>query len=379
MKSFVNNRFGITGWMFMLGLAISAFVLMNVADVISRVQKEEAGINKFAYSEKYWITPIDNEDFHLRAPALATKVIPAMQNVNCNVSFYELAVSVEHQIDYNFIELVMSSPYDQKLISHNKKPIDINFPKGSNTIVIGESVVAITENSEGKLLDLNNIVVPVADILKDYSPSKIDNSIYAFWDCADDNFRKYLTLCITERLSQRTLQVHFYGDDPISDDVRGFSEEMLKLGLQCEPVGTYLGLGYEGMDTENLWYRAYNIILLPICVIFSVFTCFSASYLWLLSRTKEISIRKAYGYNSAQILSLIIKDEIRLVIPSIILALIVQFILCLFTDSLDFFDISLFLKLIFVCFGMLLTTVLCALRQIKHINGISPAAALKEI
>ncbi len=373
------NRFGITGRLFMLGLAISAFVLMNISDVVSRIQKEEAGINKFAYSEKYWITPVDNENFNLRAAELAPKVISAAEYVKCNVSFYELAVNAEHQIDYSFVELVMNHPDDQKLMTHDNKPINTNFPKGSNTILIGESVTSITENGEGKLLNLNDIFIPVAGILKNNSPSEIDNSIYAFWDCIDDNFREYLTSRITERFSDFTLQIHFYADDPIDKDIMEFTEKMSELGLKCEPAGTYLGLGYNGKDAENLWYRAYNIILLPICVIFAIFTCFSASYLWLLSRTKEISIRKAYGYSSAQILSLIIKDEIRIAAPSIIAALIVQFILCLFTGSLDFFDISFFLKLVLVCVGMLLITVICAVRQIKIINEISPAAALKEI
>lgn len=377
MKKITYNRFGILGWLFILGLTISAFVLMNISDVVSRIQKEEAGINKFSYSEIYWIKPVDYEDFYQRVSVLAPQVISAAQSVNCNASFYDLAVNAEHQIDYSFVELVMNSPYDQKLISNNNKPINVNFPKDSNTIIIGESVVAITENGNGKLLNLNNIIVPVADILKDYSPSKIDNSIYAFWDSADDNLRKYLTSRIIERLSESTLQIHFYSDNPINEDVRRFLDEMETLGLNCEPVGTYLGLGYNGKDSENLWYRAYNIILLPICVVFAVFTCFATSYLWLLSRTKELSIRKAYGYVNTQILALVIKDGFLLAIPSVVAALVIQFILCLLTDSIDYFDILFIPKFAFVCVGLLLIVMLCALRQIKSISRISSADAVK--
>lgn len=377
MKKITYNRFGITGWLFILGMTISAFVLMNVSDVVSRIQKEDAGINKFSYSGVYWIKPVDNENFYRRASELAPKVISALQSVDCNASFYELAVNAEHQIDHSFVELVMNSFHDQKLISSDKKPINVDFPKSSNTIVIGESVVAITEDGEGKFLDLNNIIVPVADILKDYSPSKIDNSIYAFWDNADDDFRKYLTSRIIEQLSDLTLKVHFYSDNPIDEEVRRFSNEMAILGLNCEPAGTYLGLDYNGKDSENLWYRAYNFILLPICVIFAVLTCFAISYLWLLSRRKELSIRKAYGYKNTQILALVIKDELLLAMPSIIAALVVQFFFCLFTDSMDYFDILFVPKFAFVCVGLLLIAILCALRQIKSISRISSADAVK--
>lgn len=377
MEKITYNRFGVTGWLFILGLTISAFVLMNISDVVDRIRKEEVGINKFSYSEIYRIKPVDYESFYQHTSELAPGIISAALSADCNTSFYDLSVNAEHQIDYSFVELVMNSPYDQKLVSDNGEPIDVNFPKDSNAILIGESMVPITENGEGKLLNLNNIIVPVADILKNYNPSKIDNSIYAFWDSVDDDFREYLTSRIIERLSELTLQIRFYGDSPINDDVSRFSDEMEDLGLWCEPAGTYLGLGYNGKDAENLWYRAYNIILLPICVVFAVFTCFATSYLWLLSRTKELSIRKAYGYANAQILALVIKDEFLLAIPSAAAALVIQFLLCLLTNSIDFFDILFIPKFAFVCAGLLLIAVLCAIRQIKSISRISPAEAVK--
>lgn len=378
MKALIPNRFGFTGWLFLSGLAISAFLLMNISDVVSRIRREEAGINKFAHSEIYWVTPIDNENFYLRAPELAPKVISATQAANCNISFYDLSVHAEHQIHYSFVELVMNSPCDQKLVSHTKKPINTNFPKDSNMIVIGESVIAITENRDGKLLNLSQIIVPVADVLEDYSPSKIDNSIYAFWHCADDAFREYLTSRITKRLSESTLQVHFYSDDPIDEDIQRFSDAMTALGLNCRPTGTYLDSGYKGKDAQNLWYRAYNKLLLPICVLFAAFTCFTTSYLWLSSRTKELSIRKAYGYTNAQILAFVIKDELLLAIPSISVALIVHLLFCMLTGSFDYFDAWFIPKLAFVCAGMLLIAMLCALRQVRHISRISPADAVKE-
>lgn len=377
MEKITYNRFGVTGWLFILGLTISAFVLMNISDVVDRIRKEEVGINKFSYSEIYRIKPVDYESFYQHTSELAPGIISAALSSDCNTSFYDLSVNAEHQIDYSFVELVMNSPHDQKLVSDNGEPIDVNFPKDSNAILIGESMVPITENGEGKFLNLNNIIVPVADILKNYSPSKIDNSIYAFWDSVDDDFRKYLTSRIIERLSELTLQIRFYDDSPISDDVSRFSDEMEDLGLWCEPAGTYLGLGYNGKDAENLWYRAYNIVLLPVCVVFAVFTCFTASYLWLLSRTKELSIRKAYGYTNAQILALVIKDEFLLAIPSAAAALVIQFLLCLLTNSIDFFDILFIPKFAFVCAGLILIAVLCALRQIKSLSRISPAEAVK--
>ena len=374
MKKVLHNRFGITGWLFILGLAISAFVLLNIADVISRVQKEEAGINRFAYSEIYWVEPEDIVDF--KGQALTPKIISALQKAECNVSFYDLPVYVDHQIDFMMAELIINSPEDLRLTSRDKKPIDI--PATKNGVVVGESMIELTEKGEGGILDLGDIKVPVAEILKDDNPAKIDYSIYIFRENADGDFREYLTARITERLEEMCLQVRFFGDEPLGDDVRKFTEAMSELGLVCEPVDSYLGLGWWGHDYQNLWYRMYNIIILPICIVFAVFTCFTTSYLWIRSREKEISIRKAYGYSNFQILSLMIKDELSLAAPALIAAVRLQFVLCLATHSLDFFDIFFILKLLFVGAGMLLIAFLCAARRIKSIDSISPAAALKD-
>ena len=231
MKKLIFNRFGVPGRLFMLGLAISAFVLLNIADVISRVQKEEAGINRFAYSEVYWVRPEDTLNFHLKAPSLTPEIISAIQSVECNVSFYELPVYVNHQIDFMQAELIMNLPEDLRLTSRDKKPIHI--PETENGIVIGESMIELTENGEGKILDLGDIKVPVAEVLKDDNPAKIDYSMYMFRENADESFREYLTSRITERLEEMFLQVRFFGDDPIDNDVRKFTEAMSELGLVC--------------------------------------------------------------------------------------------------------------------------------------------------
>lgn len=377
MNKFVHNRFGITGWLFMLGFVISSFVLMNISDVFARIYKEEMDIGKFSYSEKYWIKPVDSENFYLRAADLVPSIVEAMQTVDCNSSFYDLPINIGHQIDNNFVELVINCCDEQKLISNKNKSIEVDFPKDSNALVIGESVTAIEKNNGELYINIGDINAPVADVLNNSSPAKIDNSIYAFWDCADEEFHEYLIARITERLSDLTLQVHFYGDNQIDAEVRKFSNAMSELELYCEPMETYLGLGYEGKDAKNLWYRAYNFILLPICIVFAIFTCFSTSYIWVLSRTKELSIRKAFGYSDVQILSLVIKDEMLLAIPAVFASLIIEFVLCIFTNTLDFFDMLFIVKFAFVCAGMLIITIFCAVNQTKSINKISSAAALK--
>lgn len=369
------NRFGVTGWLFMFGLAVSAFVMMNIADVLTRIRNEEAYLNRFKYSEIFTLYQQGSLDYKEYA-SLAPKVFSALEQVGCGVSIYQLPVNVEYQMATSNIELIMNPGEDLKFVSADNEPIPNDILASPNSVVVGHSVLDITENHEGKILNIKDNQIYVKAVLKDISPSKIDSSIYAIWDKCDDNFREYLTHQGTAMLRWGYFRVHFFGDSPIREEINKFSAAMNELGLDCMPQRSQ---GYKGKDGENTWYRIFNKILLPICMISGMFVCFSSSYFWVRSRKNEIAMRKAYGYSNPQVLGLIIKDELRLSFPAFAAAIIVQFVFCAATGSLDFFDAAFPLKLLFVYTGMAILTLLCAIRVSESVGKISPAAALKEV
>lgn len=369
------NRFGITGWLFMLGLTVSAFVLINISDMLSRIQKEEAGVNIYNYSRIFWVTPVDNENFYFeKTEALTPEIIDALCDAECCTSFYDLSVYLNHQIHPMHAEVIMKGTENAKFTNRDNKPID-PLTANTNAVFVGENMLKLSENGDGKMLDLGEIKVPIDQVLKNNNAAKIDYSIYAFWETADDEFKEYLTGQISEKLHDFFLKVRFFGDEPIDDEIREFTEKMESLSLECVEYDYF----YQGRDARNYWYQFYNGLLLPICMIFGIFVCFSTSYLWIVSRKHEISIRKAYGYSNAQILGLIIKDGLMLTLPSIGGAVIVQFIFCLIFRELDYFDLFFPLKLLLVCAGMFVITLYCGLRQISSIGKVSPTAVLKEV
>ncbi len=374
MKSKIN-RFGITGWLFILGLTVSVFVLINISDMLSRIRKEEAGVNNYAYSRIFWVEPVDNENFYLeKAEALTPQIIDALCDAECRAGFYGLPIYIDRRIYPMQADLIMTGAENAKFTNRDNKPAD-PLTASTNAVFVGENMLKLTENRDGKTLDLGELKGPVAQLLKNNNAAKIDYSIYAFWETADDGFKKYLTGRISETLHYSSLEVRFFGDEPIDDDIREFTEKMESLSLECSEDDFFLN----GRDARNYWYRFYNGLLLPICMIFSIFVCFSTSYLWIMSRKHEISIRKAYGYSNAQILGVIIKDGLLLMLPSIGGAVIVQFIFCLIFRELDYFDLFFPIKLLLVCAGMFVITLYCGLRQISGIGKISPAAVLKEV
>lgn len=367
------NRFGVTGWFFMLGLTVSAFVLVNISDMVSRIQKENAGVNNYSYSRILWVRPMNDQDFSLnKAGSLISPMINALCEANCNTSFYDLPIYVNNQIDFMQMELIINGSENVKFKNQDNKMVK---PEMENALYIGESILRMTDNRAGKMLDLGNVKAPIAEILKNNNAAKIDYSICAFWVTLDDEFKEYLSKQITERLHANFLEVRFFGDTPIDESIRKFSDKMNELSLECEENDFF----YNGRDARNYWYQFYNGLLLPICMVFGFFVCFSTSYLWVMTRKNEISIRKAYGYSNAQILSVIIKDGLFLALPALGAAIAAQLVFCAFLGDLDYFDIVFPLKLLFVCAGMLTITLICALRLTSNISKISPAVGLKEV
>lgn len=369
------NRFGITGWLFVLGLTVSAFVLVNISDMISRIQKEEAGVNNYSYSSILWVRPVNTENFSIdKAETLTSKIIDALCVSECCTSFYDLPIYINRQIDFMQAELIMNGAEATKFNDRDNKPINPKIAN-ANALLVGESMLKMSENGEGKMLDLGEIKVPISQVLKNNNAAKIDYSIFAFWETADDKFKDFLTEQISERLHNNYLEVRFFSDAPISADVQNFIDKMENLSLECTDDNFF----YNGRDGRNYWYRFYNGLLLPLCMIFGIFVCFSTSYLWIMSRKNEISIRKAYGYSNLQILKVIIQDELLLTLPALGSAVIVQFVFCLILGELDYFDMVFPLKLLLVCVGMIVIALICGLRLTQSVGKVSPAAVLKEV
>lgn len=368
------NRFGIAGQIFMLGLAVSAFVLLNAADVLARVQKENARMNRFKYNAVFRLEPADRDDFYLRAPEIAKELLGEIQKVSVGTGFYQLPVTLNNDFEFTFTEVVINAPEGLKLRDTDNNVINTDLPEGSNSVIIGESLL-------GELIDgalpIENIRIPIAGVLRNDNPAKIDYSLYIFYNASDEAFREYLNGRIAERLAQGFLEVDFFGDSPIEEQADRFIRAAESLGLRAERENIEFGMGYWGNNEQNLWYFALNSILLPLCIVFALITCFSASLMWISRRRKELSVRKAYGWGNIRIAALLTVDSIKLSVPSIFIALVMQFINCLIFNKLDFFDETFIFKLLFTCAGMALISALCALRQIKVIDRISPAEAVK--
>ncbi len=372
------SRYGISGWILMIGLTISSFVIVNSIDAASRVWREERHHSAYQQDESFWLrysegnTSSDTQKWM----ELVDELLPSLNGFSCNVEIESLGVAVNHQIDDMFIHLVIQPREDFRLISREGKLIDpTSFAAGSNQIVVGESVEKrLTVGQEGKLLNIGNLQLPVAEVLRNDNAAGIDYSIYLFWDCCDAELRQYLREQLSERLSANLLRVRLYSNSRISADREKFFSRMQGLSLECEPYRPR----YAGDDYQNYWYRFYNIIFISVCMVFSVFACFGISYLWLFRRAREIAIRKAYGYSNFQIFKLLMNNIAGIAALAVLVSLVLEVGYGIFTHDLAFFDAVFFLKLVAVGIGMFLVASLCTLKLMKTVTSIAPAAAVRK-
>lgn len=358
MRFLKKKSFRLSEILFITGIIISAFVLINTTDVLSRIRKENKAISPYKEEKSICIEYTGDEISDEECESIADKVIESAEKSKCGVSVDSLNIVVNRQIDDMFAELVLK-----------------NISQKNEIISIGESVRSLTKNQEGAILNIGGHDVPVSNIRRNDNPTNIDYSIKIFLKNCDESFREYLKECICREILTNTLLIKFYDDSPIENSISEFVENIESYGdIQCSEYSKT----YSGNDYQNYWYRFYNNIFISVCIIFSVLTCFSLSELWLLDRKKEIAVRKAYGYSNLQVFSLLFLDSLKLGIPAVAISLLIELFYCLITHDTAFFDIYFLLKMIAVFLGISVVVFACVLNLVRKISDITPVSVLRE-
>ncbi|MBO5320169.1 MAG: hypothetical protein J6B01_10255 [Ruminococcus sp.] len=367
------NRYGIIGILFMIGFIISSFVLVNTVDVASRITKENKANKAYSSKESFFLNYYGTEPLSTdNAILMMDDILKSLNELSCNVSFADVGVCVNNQIDDMFMEIVVNQKDDFILYLANEDEICSN--SGTNRLYIGESLINSTIHQEGSILKVFDQQLGIGGILKNDNASNIDYRIIAFWDDCDNDFKQYLYDEMANRLCSGILRIELYSNSSIDNEINVLKLKMSELSLECEEYTPV----YEGNDYQNYWYRFYNKIFISACVVFSIFTCFSLSYLWISSRKKEIATRKVHGYSNIQVFMLLISDIIKMSIPAIIISIFLELLYCIVFNDYGFFDIWFIVKLLVICAGMLVIGFLCAFNLIKKISAISPIVVIRE-
>ena len=360
-----------TSILFILGLTVSCFILINVAELIQKINKENKVINNFRYTTSSYLDGTElfyNCEDQITISNNLTKLVTSRLSEETSGNTYlELQVNVNEKIDTYTANIVMQLNEETKI--NCNKDYDVTEENG---IIIGESLLQFTTDKNGvRTIMIGGNTMKVIGIMKNEMSGGVDNTIYIFWDNCDEQMKEYINNIISKEI-KGILKFTYRSEQDIANIYKNFVNNMEKNGFKVFIIDAY----YDG-DYQNFWYRTYNSIFMGISLILSILNCFTVSYLWLINRKKELAIRKAYGYSILQITGMMIKDVIKLCIPACILAEIVQFIYITAIGG-EVFTGQVFMKILFVCIGMLVITIVNSLYMIRHVKKVSPVSVLTE-
>ncbi len=321
--------------LFMTGLVIACVILINISNLTSKSYIEEESISKYEYSLRYNIT-INDE--------VVQEVINGFDEYERGNIYFTHHVHINRGSD---------SVYTHVLMAQNEK-LRLDFKEGGydtdsqyeNAVIIGESLEQyITEESGKKYIELDTMLYHVIGILENNMSAQKDTSIFALWDT------------MTQDRKEQWIKLGFAGGHLLYESNKhdmAYSEQVIKLMNEGSLKISYIDGGRHISDGENEAYIEINEMLLGIGLVFSVFTCFSVSYLWLMNRRKELAVRFAHGYSSKNIFILLFKDTMNLLVPTFVVAIVIQWLYSMYVGVGSILEGKILLKFAVVFGGVLL-------------------------
>ncbi len=366
------TKFGFSGILLMIGLFIASFVLLYAADVAVMLLKEKNIIRQFKYEDYYRLDIQGSNNLEYETEQqIVDSIISASDKMKCNVSFDNAFNDINNLIEQYDMHLILHSQEYPDLKTQEGKKIVFPVTECNNALIAGVSIAGMCDDQRN--ISVNDIQVPVKYVLKDEYSSGIDFSMYMFWENCDDNMKQSLKEKLCDRLGEGHLIIKLSGNSSIDESFKSLEDSLKDYPVRL----TYFNTKQNENSYQSAWDKFLNFLFLPSCILFSVFTCFSISWLWLSKRKKEIVIRKAYGYSGSQIFYMLFKDILFFSIPPVFLSVFTSLVYRLIINDPPSFDIYLLYKLLIICLGMILIVCLSALNTFSRINKMNLSKEIK--
>lgn len=361
-------------FLMIVGMSVSCFILLNIADLYYKISIEDKS-NGFQSSAEYILDTsaleaefYSSEESTLSLKDLYMEIAESAGSVRGGNSFLVIKeFSIDKAIKGRRAYVVMAEnePMDLKLAESCGKPEEIK-----NSIVIGESLKKYVHSENGEnYINTGVQKLNVSGILKNNMAGGVDNTVYIFWNTCDPELKEYL-IGIWSAWVPGVILNSEYGIEAVKNE---FLEKMEGKSVTCEPVDRdYIG------DYQNEWYRTFNSIFLAVGMIFSVFTCFGISYLWISRRNKELAIRRANGYSTGMLAALILKDMAKLTGISLVISFCLHLALSLLTDASGITLYMLLMRLAVILAGMAVVVLLNVAHVLGRVRLVNPASVGEE-
>lgn len=354
-----------------IGLAISFFIVINAADITSKIVDEQKSTNDYDYNIDCMIKSPSTDEFNNKDNAIIYDIITYLEQLECEyVSTSDIIIYVNQNLSNYTCDIIFGNQKDLKMynVEGEDLPYDKQNINSGNCAYLGETIAKdflIQTNTKDFIIGKCNY--NTLDTLENHMSGGIDNSIYIIWDYCTQEQKEILATAMYEKLSG-FFRIYLKSDSPLDSDYDMLVKDMLqKFNFEILLFDAL----YSG-DYQNAWYQVYSSAFTIISFVFSVLSCFVISDMWVSRRKKEIAIRKAFGFNTYQLFRLLFKDIFKLSAPSFILAMVIQLLYKIFFHETFSFGIVFWLKALIIISGMFIVIFLIIERILNRIKRISP-------
>lgn len=337
--------------LFIMGLAVSCFVLINVSELVSNMLQDYLHLHEYKFEKCLTVSPEDDS-------ATISDALACAQKITAGNIYVYLPVEINKSLNQFEIRVFISQNEDTGL---SYTPLDNTGSE--NPVIIGQSLKSqIMEDSNGCYIELNGVRISVLGVLDGNMAGGVNRSIYLFWnDCNKELQDKLLYNMKTN------YNFCFSSHETALDAYSQFVSSLESAGFTTFEFKPY----YNG-DVENAWYELYQSFFLPLCLFFSLCNCFVVSHVWCLYRKQEIAVRKAYGYSNLQLILLLGKDITILTLLGFLAAIAIQIVYSLFAGKFMIGQQLLWkIGIVFLSiFGLILLNLLFVLLKFRKIQPV---------
>ena len=173
-------REGINGILFVLGLAISCFVLMNIGELVSRIQKEKNAYNKYKYNVECFVDEIETD-------SSCYQILKTHLNELDRGNLFVLTTAkIDNSSEKEANVILVMKQNEELLLDYNDK-LNEDY---ANSVIIGESLLKYTKgNKDNRTITVYGEEMNVVAVLNNNTASGIDSSLYVLWDTCDGNVK----------------------------------------------------------------------------------------------------------------------------------------------------------------------------------------------
>lgn len=355
-----------TGILMILGFSILMFMIFNVVSILNAMNIKNSDAYRYNQELSISVNAVEND---LEVDSEELLIGKGNIYINNEAAF----------IDEINMETVVHGlvQYEEELkheLSYGKYPsFDIN--DSQPLAVVGYDIYKeASVKGNDRYITILGVEYKIVGVLQKEAADNIDYTVIAFIESLIEKDRNEYIRKSTNNYKSYYLDYQSDNYDyrkDVEDLIGKLKSDKIEIFLLEERLTAGVHIVNDGIDSfkENTIY---------LVVAFCLFNCFAITNLWIRNRYIELSIRKAYGYNTIQIVVLLVKDLVKYMIISVALGFVMQIVYNAIKGTNLINEAVLEDVARVLLMGIIVVLITVAL-QLSKVIRIAPANSMKEV